>query len=600
MKIKYQIDFIYAISFILAACSIIYEFLLAQTISFLVANMVVWYSLTIGFYLLAMGIGALCCNKLYGHKQSWLSLFEVEVLLSMVGGISVMVVHFAHMLFGYMWFWDIGGSVAIFFLLYFLMVIGVGFLSGLELPLLIRIGKEVSVNKKITNRILAADYFGSLIGSVLFPLVGLPYFELLTISFVVATLNLLIAVFMLLVFVKNERKLSMRLGGASIFLAILIFALIYIQDIQQYLLKKYYYYFRSTESAGAIFAPVNDLSNIERFSSPYQKIDIVRFPTLKNSLAPYIINAYSTKYQEDPNYPHRYGLYLNGDFQVQAEFDEVYHEYFAHIPIILNGSIPQKVLVLGAGDGLLIKELVKYTEIKSITLVELDQKVIDLVRTHPVLHYMSKGSLEDPRVNITIADAYPYIRESQEKFDAIYMDFPDPNDYNLAKLYSREFYYFIKKHLNENGYAVFDAEEINLFTQRSKENTLKMDPQNSWMTNYHTLKAAGFGTIIPYVSILETDNARALKIVSRKILEKFVTGPKQGQGFIMVKKEPGNPVFEYRDLKIKLHVLNEQRFKLALSLPYPYPERLDTEKINSIMRPTFPSRTNSFWIKLPY
>lgn len=617
--------FLYAITFILAACSLLYELLMAQAISSFATNSVVWYSLTVGFYLGAMGTGALLCTRICGKKQSWISLFRVEVLLSCAGAASVMVVYAAHMLMGYLWIREAYVfSLCLFYSLSFLMIIVVGFLTGLELPLLIKIGNELSGKKKITNRILGADYFGSLAGGVAFPLVLLPHFELLTVALITASLNLMIAFFIFLSFVKNQKNLVLTLVVNNVLVLLLIFGFSHLSQIQQYFLKKYYYYEYIAEDLSTLLGRMDHYPDVERYHSPYQKIDIVRMPELENPLES-LIAAYTSKYREDPDFPKYYVLALDGASQFWTGFEEMYHEYFAHIPIILSEDVPHNVLVMGAGDGFLIKELVKYPGIESITLVELDKKMIELARTHAVLRYANKGSLDDPRVKIIIADAFHYIRESDEKFDLIYMDFPDPNDYHLSKLYSREFYAFVGKHLKNDGFAVLDAPWINMFSPGEASMGQGRDPYKEWEIYYQTLKAAGFETIIPFVSALETDNPEARAIVSRFIgdtrqlivKEQNETGQEvrqvigkeaivtqildgfqkeQQQRFIMVKKGEGEINFTYKDRGIKLYVLNEQRFHLAFDTPSVVPKTLNRAKVNSLMRPSIPDM--SFWWRL--
>jgi len=131
---------LYSMTFFLAACSILYELLLAQTISSLLSQSVIWYSLTIGFYLGAMGLGALSIEKLHSEKQDWQTLFHVEIFLSVLGAASVMIIYLAHIVLGYAWLRnDLFNGLGFFLAIFFLLVILIGFLTGLELPLFIRL-----------------------------------------------------------------------------------------------------------------------------------------------------------------------------------------------------------------------------------------------------------------------------------------------------------------------------------------------------------------------------------------------------------------------------------------------------------------------------
>lgn len=599
---------IYTFTYILATCSIVYELMIAQTISLLSGNTVGKYSLTIGIYLGSMGIGALLCNKIFGKKQGWSSLFSIEIILSAIGGLSVIIIYAAHMIFSY--FSEYDNAPVVFYLPAFIIITSIGFFTGLELPLLIKIGNSFSEQKKITNRVLGVDYIGSLTGAVLFPLFLLPHFEIVTISFLTALLNLIAALVILFYFPEGIKKTIPKLTAATLFL-MLIAGLVNVKDIHQYFLKKYYYYIESSENLSTLIKPMKNFPEVERFTSPYQKIDIVKSPPYEDPYTSLLIEAYTTRYKENPNYPRYYYLFLNGEYQFSTDFEDIYHEFFVHIPIILNNKVPQKVLVLGGGDGLLNRELLKYSKVKSITHVELDEKMIEVAKTHPVLSYINKGSLENPRVKIKIADAYQYIKNTDERFDAIYIDFPSPVDYDLSKLYSREFYHFIKRSLNENGFAVIDSpgSEMDL---TSYYHDKPMEPDSDWKIYFNTLKAAGFDTIIPFASNLDFDNPEVYKIFADAISknstidlaeiesekEEYILDVQKG--FIMIKKGDEEINTIYKDPEVELYVLNEKRFPLAFaSIDVFLQEKIDKKKINSIMRPTFPSI--SFWdIRLPY
>ena len=181
---------VYLIALILSACSLVYELLIAQSMALLAANMVVWYSLTVGTYLVAMGIGALLYDRwsdrwLRGSR--WSGLFQVEIALSVVGALAVPLVHLAHTLHLYVYVnGSEVGSAIVFFTACFVTMFVVGVLTGVELPLLIGLGNELAPERRATNRVLGFDYLGALVSGVLFPLLLVPYLELLTIGLLTA------------------------------------------------------------------------------------------------------------------------------------------------------------------------------------------------------------------------------------------------------------------------------------------------------------------------------------------------------------------------------------------------------------------------------
>ena len=195
-----KLSLLYFITFIVAACSILYELLLANSISLIAGSTVVWYSVTIGVYLGSMGIGAFYKDKIFADNEPAQKLFNVEVILSILGGTVAALVSFSYSLSVYFISLHWGQmAIAFFFVMGVFLVFAVGFLSGIELPLLMEIGNDLNKGKRrISNRVLGADYFGSLAGAVLFPIVMVPNLSSYQIGFVVASANVVMALVVLL------------------------------------------------------------------------------------------------------------------------------------------------------------------------------------------------------------------------------------------------------------------------------------------------------------------------------------------------------------------------------------------------------------------
>jgi len=606
-----RISIIYLITFIVAFCSIVYELLMAQTLSLLTGNNVVMYSTTIGLYLASLGLGAfLCTNKRLARAME--TLWRVEFLLSLVGGAAVTLLHFSHMIYAYLAIniHQVTGLILFFTFSYGVIAI-IGILSGFELPLLIRIREQEK--EKTANIVLGVDYIASLTGAVVFALILLPYLGVLRTGFVTAMLNVLVALF-LLAYTRGISRKSfgiLSICNLSILLA-LVLSLSFSSGIDQYLLKKFYYVRESSENLGMVFLPIEMWPNVERYRSRYQNIDIVNRPA--KPIDQLLFDSYSDKYEKEPSYPNGYRLYLNGDYQFFSSCEEVYHEYFVHVPLIAN-KVPEKVLVLGGGDGLINRELLKYKDVESITHVDIDSEMIKVSMTHPVITRMNKDSLNDPRVTVKVMDAFYFVKTTKETYDAIFIDFPVPNDYNISKLYSREFYSFVRKCLRKDGFIVIDAPGSEMGTHYSV-----------WSIYYNTIKAAGFETIIPYLSVLEKDNDEVYEKFQDLRLEMAKDGMDdedikkrlavQWQSillilrwdFIMMKNGDSAINMEYEDYGVDMYVLNEERYKLAFSTWYllpesirsrVMPERIDWSKANSIMRPTLPG-WSPFTVKIPW
>ncbi len=591
---------IYILSLILSACSLLYELLIAQTLTLIAGNMVVWYSLTVGTYLAAMGVGAI----IYGtpdRSRDWGRLFRVEILLSLIGASAVLLLNFAHST--YLLFEAVPATeriaTLVFFSFSFTLIFLIGILTGMELPLLIYLGNHLAGERNVTNRVLGWDYIGALAGGFLFPLYMVPFLELHTIGFLIAALNLTVAVYILWRFLTRAPGVTLKTAGSIAFGVLLALGYYANPTIEQFFLKKYYYYPDSFTGLDDLFDSMPDMPRVFRDSSPYQKIDIVHVPNNSDDF----IESYSTKFAFNDSIPDNYFLFLNGDFQFASNHEELYHEWFAHVPIIINGKVPKRILLLGGGDGLLHRELLKYEEIESITHVDIDRNLVILATTHSILTAINGYSFDDPRVQTIFGDAFQYLREyAGESYDAIYMDFPDVMDYNLSKLYSREFFHFARLRLKDDGFAALDTPGV-YWGVPDGTNGLPRKHHGTWPIHSNTMRLAGFKTVLPFYSILEIDNPAAYERLSgpggqaasgedgdwRTDYIKEFSDDLQ-QGFMMLRKDERYGPFEYIDFGIDLHVLNEKRFKLSHPEP-PKPEgQVDFSKVNSILRPTLPDQ----------
>ena len=476
-----------------------------------------------------------------------------------------------------------------FFGVSFAMLLGVGVLSGIELPTLIRIGNATAVDGEATNRVLGWDYIGAMLAGVSFPLALLPYFNLTVIGFGTASVNLLVGAFVLRRFVTPDEPTRGRSWVTAGVAAVLLFGILQSGSIEQYFLKRYYFYAEAARR-GSPFGALGDLPDVYRAHSPYQQIDLLHDPD--GFQTEVLLDAYSTKFRDAPTMPANRILYLNGDFQLGSSYEELYHEWFAHIPIMLRGAVPRDVLVLGAGDGMLIRELVKHEQVRRILHVDLDRALVDLAKTDPILTALNRDALQDPRVETRYGDAFQFVRTSRGTFDAIYMDFPYAKDYNLAKLYSREFFHFLKNRRANGGYAAFDAPGGDYLAGTDANGDPVLVPFDEWDVYYNTLRSAGFDSIIPFHTQLDEDNPEAFELLedwpgvptfaeipdpdtrstARQMWkEAFVSSHVESllQGFITIWKTPTSlPAREYNGFGVQLYSLNARRFELAFLPPF--------------------------------
>jgi spermidine synthase len=147
-------------------------------------------------------------------------------------------------------------------------------------------------------------------------------------------------------------------------------------------------------------------------------------------------------------------LFLNGDLQFSSIDEYRYHESLVH-PVLAGKH--DRVLVLGGGDGLAMREVLRYRDVREAVEVELDPAVLRLAEHDPRIADLNRHSLTDPRVRVVVADAYAWLRETTERFDAVIIDMPDPDATATAKLYSQEFYLLARRALAPGGRLVVQA-----------------------------------------------------------------------------------------------------------------------------------------------
>ncbi|HYP30949.1 MAG TPA: polyamine aminopropyltransferase, partial [Burkholderiaceae bacterium] len=176
-------------------------------------------------------------------------------------------------------------------------------------------------------------------------------------------------------------------------------------------------------------------------------------------------------------------LFLNGNLQFNSKDEYRYHEALVH-PAMAGYGAPRRVLVLGGGDGLAIREILKYPSVEQVTQIELDPAMTRLFSDDPTLSALNAHSLRSPTVRIVNADAFAWLEQHDDQFDVIVVDFPDPSNYALGKLYSTSFYELVDQHLAAAGYAVVQT-------------TSPLIARRSFWTVATTLETAGLH-VVPY------------------------------------------------------------------------------------------------------
>jgi spermidine synthase len=386
--------------FVIAACGLLYELAAGALASYVLGDSVLQFSTVIGTYLFAMGVGSWLSR--YFERQLPAHFLRIELLVALVGGALPATLFIANAY--------VPGA---FRPLLYGMVLLVGALVGLEIPLVMRILKRNVQLKDLVSQVLTFDYLGALAVSLAFPLVLVPQLGLIRTGLVFGLMNAAVAVWALWLF-RHELRRRAEYAAACAGVLALLGAGLWGADRVTSLAEDRFYQDRIVVAA----------------ASPYQRIVVTQGRA-----------------------GHR--LFLNGNLQF-AERDEYrYHEALVHPPMAAHGA-PRKVAVLGGGDGMAVREILKYPAVESVTLVELDPAMTRLFRDDPALRRLNGDALSSPKVRIVNQDAFQWLQElpAQETFDVIVVDFPDPTNFAIGKLYTNSFYALLDQRLSASGYAV--------------------------------------------------------------------------------------------------------------------------------------------------
>ncbi len=412
---------------LIAACGLIYELIAGTVASYLVGDSIFQFSTVIGSYLFAMGIGSFLSRFI--HRGLAYRFIWIELVVAVVGGFSSGLLFLAF------------AFTQGFQIFLYLIVIVLGILVGLEIPLLMRIVRHRYRFHEVVSHVLTFDYIGALFASILFPVVLVPHLGLVRSALFFGIVNAAVALWSTFLF-KGQLPSPRRLQVLCVIVMLLL-------------------------SVG--------LANGKRITGLAED----------NIYADEIIFSRDTRYQHIvlTKWRDDLRLFLNSHLQFSSRDEYRYHEALVH-PGLSAVPNPRRVLVLGGGDGLAIREVLKYPQVENITLVDLDPEMTRLFSTQPFLTALNQKSFLSPKVHVVNADAFLWLDSSPEVFDFIVVDFPDPTNYSLGKLYTTVFYSTLRHHLSQQGFFVVQS-------------TSPMFARKSFWCIAETIKQSGFKTY-PY------------------------------------------------------------------------------------------------------
>jgi spermidine synthase len=415
--------------FVVASCGLAYELIAGALTSYLLGDSILQFSTIIGCYLFAMGIGSHLSR--YVDDDDVLTRFvDIELLVGLLGGLSALALFVV-----FAWL------SAPFRTVLYALVLAIGILVGMEIPLVMRmLNRDGASFSELVSRVLTFDYLGALAVSLLFPLVLAPRLGLSRTALLFGIANVGIAFWTIHRFRDRLAAVSSRILRASGVMVVLVAGFFFADHLTQWSERGIY----GDEIVHAI-------------TTPYQRLVVTRW---KDDLR----------------------LYINGNLQFSSRDEHRYHEALVH-PMMESLPWARNVLILGGGDGLALREVLRYPEVAHVTLVDLDPRVTDLFRSSEPLVALNHGSFADPRVTVVNRDAALWLEglDADAMFDAVVVDFPDPSNFSLGKLYSVPFYRGLAHHVAAHGMVVVQS------------TSPYFAPRAFWSIDA-TLKEAGFST----------------------------------------------------------------------------------------------------------
>jgi len=384
-----------------ALAGLVYELVAGTLSTYLLGASVTVFSLVIGWFLFAMGLGAWLAQYVSDRDEAR-AFVVAEIAVAAVGGSSALLLFAA-----FAWLGE--GYLVVLAL----VTLVVGALVGVEIPLILRILKAQVDIRIAVSQVLALDYIGALAGSIAFPLILLPWLGAVRSAALLGLLNIGVSWMAMAVLRASIPNWRAWLGLSGVVGSGLLGVLLTGANTTRWLEDQLYQ---------------DDV--ILALDTPYQRMVV-------------------TRWRDDIR------LYLNGHLQFSTIDEYRYHE--ALVLPALASTVPGRVLILGGGDGLAVRRILDYPGVQHVDLVDLDPAVTEVFTQNTMMAALSGGALSDPRVTVHHMDAVKFLESAEGRYDLIVMDLPDPNDADLARLYAVSTYRLALRRLDERGALVTQA-----------------------------------------------------------------------------------------------------------------------------------------------
>ncbi len=383
---------------LVSTCGLVFELLAGATGALLLGDTTLRFAVVVGLHLSAMGVGAWLTRYVDGQLAR--RLVDCQLAVALVGGATVPCIFLA------------GSRTEV--VLYALVLLN-GVLVGAEVPLLLRLLRRRAKLSELLAGVMSVEYAGALVASLLFSLVVLPRVGAVRTGILFGALNAASALLALRVFANElDEPRALRWRALAVLAALATLAAL------------------SPRITRAADQEVSTDPVIFARQTAYQRVVVTRGHGGIN-------------------------LFLDNNLQFASSDEYRYHEALVH-PAMASAARRARVLVLGGGDGLAVREILRYPDVGAVTLVDLDPGMTSLAREAPWLRRLNGSSLWSPKVRVVNDDAMVWLeRDPGARFDVVVVDFPDPNNYSLGKLYTSRFYRLLGRHLEDDSVVVVQA-----------------------------------------------------------------------------------------------------------------------------------------------
>lgn len=449
---------------------IVAEYSLATLANYFLGNAVFQWAMIISVMMFSMGIGSQISRSF--SKNLLDKFIGIEFILSAFTSFAPLIIY------GTSAYLNLTGP-----LIYSLCVI-IGVLIGMEIPLVARINDEYEELRENIANVMALDYFGSLVGGIFFSFVGLRYLGMTYTPFVFGSVNLIVAITLILKFRKLVHPKNLKyIISIGVVVVVSFFTLLATA-------KKFEYYSEKTR---------------------YKENIIFAQKTKQHKV---VITEYRDQYM----------YFLDRNLSVCTRDEHMYYEPFVH-PVMQMYGTPTRVLVIGGSNGFAVREILKYASVKEIVVVNDDMELLQLGRTNEIYKKYNKGALSDPKVNLVEASAFNYLDTEKKAFDIIIADVQDPNNEKNSQLFTFDFYKKCKEKLSSGGFIITQALNplVSFKANTCIQKTLHASGFNTLSIHNHVLSLGEMGFVIGSISQTEKEIKQKIETLKYKVKTKWLT-----------------------------------------------------------------------------